>query len=235
MATFATSFATKVGDNVYIFKGLTDDDIAKIKAVIAKAAANESSITQLQSDLDALELKQAQSGKGHGVIAYKDLALEENQAGLEEMVYYKVPRTAEGTFIDLTSEETRGEAVLDHFDVWIKDTSGVHQIGSEDFKASFDDLASLAGNNVFTGDNTVKSLTITETQDQGTLTDEKTPKFGTVKAHVAAAVATAKSEVIGEVGTKGYLTAEVVDDYPEDSAMTAGKLYLRAAADHFTD
>lgn len=49
MAIFASSFATKIGDNIYAFNSLTDNDVNAIKAVIAKAAANGDSITQLQA------------------------------------------------------------------------------------------------------------------------------------------------------------------------------------------
>lgn len=240
MATFASSFATKIGDNIYVFNGLTDNDITAIKNVIAKAAANGDSITQLQGDLDALELKVASINKGQATLAYKDLATAENQAGMESGVYYKVPYTKEGTFIDLTSEETQNGAEVDHLDIYFKGADGtVKKVGSESYKASFTDLASLAGNNKFTGDNEFKSVSITEEQDAGTLTDSKVAKYGTVKAHVStavtSAVSAAKTDVLGQVEAKKYLSAEVVEEYPESASMTEGKLYLKVSADHFTE
>lgn len=207
MAIFASSFATKIGDNIYAFNSLTDNDVNAIKAVIAKAAANGDSITQLQSDLDALELKVASVNKGQGTLAYKDLATAENQTGMESGVYYKVPYTKEGTFVDLTSEETQNGAEVDHLDIYLKNADGtVKKVGSESYKASFTDLASLAANNKFTGDNEFKSVSITEEQDADTLTDSKVAKFGTVKAHVSStvtsAVSAAKTEVMGQVEAK---------------------------------
>lgn len=159
---------------------------------------------------------------------------------MESGVYYKVPYTKEGTFVDLTSEETQNGAEVDHLDIYLKNADGtVKKVGSESYKASFTDLASLAANNKFTGDNEFKSVSITEEQDADTLTDSKVAKFGTVKAHVSStvtsAVSAAKTEVMGQVEAKQYLSAEVVENYPEAASMTEGRLYLKVSADLLTE
>lgn len=75
-------------------------------------------VTEINNRLDALE-------SGSRQLALKDYALEENQAEMVPLVYYSVPYTADGTFVQLGENgKPVGDAVIDHFDIYMKSEDG---------------------------------------------------------------------------------------------------------------
>lgn len=75
-------------------------------------------VTEINERLDALE-------SGSRQLALKDYAVVENQAEMVPLVYYSVPYTSDGTFVQLGENgKPVGDAIIDHFDIYMKSKEG---------------------------------------------------------------------------------------------------------------
>ena len=233
MANINASFSIKIGDKVYTFKGLTDNDIAKLKQALADITSLEEALSTIQNTL-------ASANKAQATLAYKDLAQVDNQADMQAGVYYKVPYNKAGQFIAIDPEtgkisETQGEGVsdttIDHFDIYFKSDKGsVTLTGSEDFRSNFDDFATLSGANAF-----VQTPTITAEQVAESIQDNEVPKAVTVKA-LAQSIAEAEAgEVLTTIEGKNFAAAVTSEFLPEEGSMADNTFYLVPATDLLAD
>lgn len=170
--------------NIGYFRSLSDNDIAKIK--------------QYFSNFDALKTDFESFRNGATRIAFADYTQEANQASMEEGIIYLVPFTAEGVFIPFsedTYQPADGTSVVGYFERRIKIGGTVYNLQRIYTHPDFKDLASLSGNNAFTGTNSFASApTLTGTNDQ-TAAGVGANEFvtGKVAAELNTAVSTAQT------------------------------------------
>lgn len=80
---------------------------------------------QMTSDINAMKGRLDALESGSRQFALKDYSQTVNQAEMVVGVYYYVPFTAEGTFIQLDEHgQPTGGATIDHFDVYMKGSDG---------------------------------------------------------------------------------------------------------------
>lgn len=148
------SFVGKDQDgNVVRVRGWTDNDVAKVKAVL-------NDVQQIKTDLKSINA-------GQRTLAYKDYTVVENQADMPSGIYFLVPMTADNQFVAFdkaTGKPTDTKKKVDHFVIMYKSTGAdgnVSNLGVQDTHTSIDGLAQLSGDNSFTGSNTfTKPLTV---------------------------------------------------------------------------
>lgn len=170
--------------NIGYFRSLSDNDIAKIK--------------QYFSNFDTLKTDFESFRNGATRIAFADYTQEANQASMEEGIIYLVPFTAEGVFIpfsESTYQPADGTSVVGYFERRIKIGGTVYNLQRIYTHPDFKDLASLSGNNAFTGTNSFASApTLTGTNGQ-TAAGVGANEFvtGKVAAELNTAVSTAQT------------------------------------------
>ena len=175
--------------NVGYFRSLSDNDITKIK--------------QYFSDFDALKTDFESFRTGATRLAFADYTQEEHQTSMEEGIIYLVPFTAEGEYIPFNEETykpTDGVSVVGYFERRIKIGGTVYDLQRLYTHPNFADLASLSGNNAFTGTNSFASAP--------TLSGEN-------------------SQTVAGVGANDLVTGKVITEL--NGAVTAAKSAADAA------
>lgn len=200
----------------------------------------ETDLSEVNSRLDALE-------SGSRQFAFADYTQTANQEEMTQLVYYYVPFTTDGTFVQLGSDgKPTGDAEIAYFVVMFKSSDDVvSEVTIQYTNGNLEGVAYTAADNEFTGDNTF-SGTISKTTS-GTFDDlgsnelvtkaEVQEKITALELEVAGIdSATTESEGIIEIATEeealaGTDTARAitpatlkayVDDFAEDVATQSG-------------
>lgn len=158
--------------------GLSENDKNKLKQALA--------------DIENLKTEVDKSNRGQVTIALKDYySNEDHKDEMAVGVYYRVPFNKQDQFLEFDPEtgkpkspQTNG-AVTDlevaYFQIVMKNSSdAVNKLAKQVLKLSFEGMATLAGTQTFTGDNTFeKDITVSATQNVDSLGDDKlaTAKF----------------------------------------------------------
>lgn len=158
--------------------GLSENDKNKLKQALA--------------DIENLKTEVDRSNRGQVVVALKDYYTTE--AHKDEMavgVYYRVPFNKQDQFLEFDPEtgkpknpQTDGgvtDLEVAYFQIVMKNsTDVVNKLAKQVLQLSFEGMATLAGTQTFTGDNTFeKDITVSATQNVDSLGDTKlaTAKF----------------------------------------------------------
>lgn len=175
--------------NVGYFRSLSDNDIAKIKQFF-------SDFTALKTDFESFR-------NGATRLAFADYTQENNQTSMEAGIIYLIPFTAEDAFIPFSEETYKpadGVSVVSYFERRIKIGDTVCTLQRIYTHPNFEDLASLSGNNAFTGTNSFASAP--------TLSGEN-------------------SQTVATVGANALVTGKVITEV--NAAVTAAKSAADAA------
>lgn len=158
--------------------GLSENDKNKLKQALA--------------DIENLKTEVDKSNRGQVTIALKDYYTDETHK--DEMavgVYYRVPFNKQDQFLEFDPEtgkpkspqtnDTVTDLEVAYFQIVMKNSSDVvNKLAKQVLKLSFEGMATLAGTQTFTGDNTFeKDITVSATQNVDSLGDDKvaTAKF----------------------------------------------------------
>lgn len=200
--------------------GLSANDINKIKEYFAKTTTLEQAVKSINA--------------GQRQIALKDYYTSDaNKAEMAVGVYYMVPFNAANQWLEW--DEATGkpkspqtdtavtDLVVSYFQIVYKNSSDeVQKLGKQEVKSSFANVAYIDANNTFTGDNIFnKDITVTATQDVGTLGNDKLTTAKWVRDKIAADIAAAN-----------HVTAKYYDTgMPQDNALVVGEIALFTATD----
>ena len=200
--------------------GLSANDINKIKEYFAKTTTLEQAVKSINA--------------GQRQIALKDYYTSDaNKAEMAVGVYYMVPFNAANQWLEW--DEATGkpkspqtdtavtDLVVSYFQIVYKNSSDeVQKLGKQEVKSSFANVAYIDANNTFTGDNIFnKDITVTATQDVGTLGNDKLTTAKWVRDKIAADIAAAN-----------HVTAKYYDNgMPQDDALVVGEIALFTATD----
>lgn len=160
--------------------------------VLGLSENDKNKLKQALTDIDNLKLEVDKSNRGQVVVALKDYYTDETHK--DEMavgVYYRVPFNKQDQFLEFDPETGKPKnpqtnvGVTDlevaYFQIVMKNsTDTVNKLAKQMLQLSFEGMATLAGTQTFTGDNTFeKDITVNATQNVDSLGDTKlaTAKF----------------------------------------------------------
>lgn len=160
--------------------------------VLGLSENDKNKLKQALTDIENLKTEVDKSNRGQVTIALKDYYTNEDHK--DEMavgVYYRVPFNKSDEFLEFDPETGKPKspqtnpAVTDlevaYFQIVMKNSSdAVNKLAKQVLKLSFEGMATLAGTQTFTGDNTFeKDITVSAQQDVDALGADKlaTAKF----------------------------------------------------------
>lgn len=179
----------------------------------------------LKTITDDLNEKIKSVNKGQSQLAYKDYTQVGNQGEMVIGTYYKVPFNSEDKFIlfdkntgkpATTQDPNVGEnrKVAKYVIMFKGDDGNVSNLGEEDPRIDFEDMASKSKDNTFTGSNTFnKSITA----------------VGGITSDHSVDVATDNNQIPNSSQVKTYVDSKapkVVSALPEAQSMEEGIIYL---------
>lgn len=220
---FGSTTIKDLDGNVVTIKGISQNDLEKIKTNITETKANTQAISELKNKVE-------QDSLGRRRLAYKDYRQEPNQTEMVQGVYYMVPVNATDEFVEFDpntgkpkTEQTTSDKKVAKYLVVFKDNLGsVSTLGEIDQQPDFADFAKIAGTNAFTGTNsfTTAPTLVGNTQTADTVGDDDLATGKTVKEVQALA--------------KEKISLKIQATKPEVGEMTAGVLYAYVAEDLLT-
>lgn len=200
--------------------GLSQNDINKIKEYFTRVTTLEDAVKSINA--------------GQRQIALKDYyTTEANKAEMAVGVYYMVPFNAADQWLEW--DETTGkpknpqtdtqvtDLTVSYFQIVYKNSSdAIQQLGRQEVKSSFANVAYVDANNTFTGENTFeKDITMTAAQDVDTLGDTKLVTAKWVRDKIAK-----------DISAAGHITAKYYDTgRPMDDALVVDELAFYTATD----
>lgn len=160
--------------------------------VMGLSQGDKNKLKEALTDIANLKIEVDKSNRGQVTVALKDYYTNEDHK--DEMavgVYYRVPFNAQDQFLEFDPEtgkpknpQTNANVTdleVAYFQIVMKNSSDtVNKLAKQVLKLSFEGMATLAGTQTFTGDNTFeKDITVSATQNVDSLGDDKlaTAKF----------------------------------------------------------
>ena len=160
--------------------------------VLGLSENDKNKLKQALTDIENLKTEVDKSNRGQVTIALKDYYTNEDHK--DEMavgVYYRVPFNKQDQFLEFDPETGKPknpqtdanvtDLEVAYFQIVMKNSSdAVNKLAKQVLKLSFEGMATLAGTQTFTGDNTFeKDITVSATQSVDSLGDDKlaTAKF----------------------------------------------------------
>lgn len=160
--------------------------------VLGLSEGDKNKLKQALTDIENLKIEVDKSNRGQVTVALNDYYTNEDHK--DEMavgVYYRVPFNAQDQFLEFDPETGKPknpqtdanvtDLEVAYFQIVMKNSSDtVNKLAKQVLKLSFEGMATLAGTQTFTGDNTFeKDITVSATQNVNSLGDDKlaTAKF----------------------------------------------------------